>query len=180
MASLCRRVGRREVSVVADAVITEPCWKQVRTTLDQVQLAEMLRDTCLGLRGSLPKMLGGGEPEVSRGYMWAVVGARAGQQSGIRLPVEPSVVERPVGAPDEPGFARPAAQQPRIAYRTGFERYRCRVPHRGRIASCDIFMAQLRIEVIRDPRLQPVEIDVDEKRVAVGLDPRKRHWKQIG
>ena len=52
---VCRRVRHGEVSGgVANAVISEPCRKQVRTTFDQVQLAEMLCDICLRLRCSLP------------------------------------------------------------------------------------------------------------------------------
>ena len=41
-------------------------------------------------------------------------------------------------------------------------------------------MAQSRVEVIGDPRLESVEIDIDKERVTLSLNAGKRNRKQIG
>ena len=43
-----------------------------------------------------------------------------------------------------------------------------------------LLMAQVRVEVVADARLEPVEIDIDEECIAAGLDPRKRGREQVG
>ena len=40
-------------------------------------------------------------------------------------------------------------------------------------------MAQIWIEVIGDPCLESVEVDIDEERIAAGLDPRERPREQF-
>ena len=83
-----------------------------------------------------------------------------------------------VGEADEPGVVRPVAFQQRVTHRAGIE---SRSSFHGcRITPRDFLMAQGRVEVIPNARLEPVEIDIDEKTVAAGLDAGKRHREQIG
>ena len=41
-------------------------------------------------------------------------------------------------------------------------------------------MAQSLVEIVADSRTEPVEIHIDEKPVATGLDTGERYWEQIG
>ena len=110
--------------------------------------------------------------------MLPVVGARPIEQDAVPLPIEPAVVERPVGDADEPGLVRPPAIQQRVAHRAGVEPRGCL--HHARIAPRDFVVAQSCIEVVGYARPQPVEIDIDEEPVAAGLDAGERDWEQIG
>ena len=56
----------------------------------------------------------------------------------------------------------------------------CGCLHYGWIAPCNLFVGQARIEVVGNPRLQSVEVDVDQERVSACLNPRKRCREQIG
>ena len=83
------------------------------------------------------------------------------------FPIEPAIIERPVGEADESVINRPAALS--SASRTD-RASRTANPDElfisSRIKPCDLFMAQSCVEVIGDPRLESVEIDIDEERVA--------------
>ena len=118
------------------------------------------------------------DPQVPREHMRPVVGTWTIKQSTIRFPIEPSNIERPVGKKDESSFIRPTACEQRVANHVGIEPRRGL--HHARIASCNLLMAQRRVEVIGDARPEPVEIGIDEKPVSAGLDAGERHRKQIG
>ena len=118
------------------------------------------------------------QPPISLEHMGPVVGTWTIEQATIPLPIEPAIVERPVGETDETAFGRPAARDQRIADCSGIKPRRGL--HHARIAACNLFMTHICIEVIGDPRLEPVQIDVDEKSVAARLDARKRDREQIG
>ena len=89
--------------------------------------------------------------------MRPVIGALLVEQQTIRFPIEPAIIERPVGEADESGINRPAAFEQRIPYRTGVEPRRGL--HRARIAPCDFFVVQTLIEIIGDSHLESVEIE---------------------
>ena len=109
--------------------------------------------------------------------MGPIVGARPVEESAIGLPIEPPIVERPVGEAHEARLARAATRQQRLAHRAGVEVRRR--PHRRRVTPGDFLVAQGRVEVVRDSRLQPVEVRIDEKPVAAGPHPGERHRKQF-
>ena len=100
--------------------------------------------------------------------MRLVVGALLVEQFRVRFPVEPAIVERPVGEADEAGIGRSATCAQCVAHFAGVE------PRRGlhhtRIAPRDFFMAQSSVKVIGDADPEPVKIDIDKKPVAAGLD----------
>ena len=71
--------------------------------------------------------------------MRLVVGAFFVEQFCFRFPVEPAIVEWPVGEADEAGPVRPATCDQFLAHLTGVEPRRGF--HRARIAARDFFMA---------------------------------------
>ena len=118
------------------------------------------------------------QPPISLEHMGPVACALLVEQFRFRLPIEPAIVERPVGETDKTVFGRAAAREQRIADCSGIKPRRGL--HHARIAARDLFMAHICIEVIGDPRLEPVQIDVNEKSVPARLDARKRDREQIG
>ena len=49
----------------------------------------------------------------------------------------------------------------------------------GRIALLDLLMAQVSVEIVGDSRFEAIQIDIDDKRVAAGLDAGKRYLEKI-
>ena len=171
-----RKIGEACATVVvSDAVIVKPRWKPISAPLNQMSSADMLCETRLRFRRALPQVLGGRQPHVPLEHMGPVVCALLVKQFRFRLPIEPAIVERPVGETDETAFGRPAARDQRIADCSGIKSRRGL--HHARIAARNLFMTHICIEVIGDPRLEPVQIDIDEKSVAAGLNPWKRRWQ---
>ena len=79
---------------------------------------------------------------------------------------------------DESGGVGSAASEQFSAHGVGVEQRG--LLHDGRMAAGDVVGAQLRIEVFVDPRLERVEVNVDEESVAAGLDAGERHREQVG
>ena len=97
--------------VVADVVVAEPSGKHDGGTLDQMQRCKVFCEASLRLRRISSKMLSGGEPHIPLEHMWSVIRYRATKQTMFRLPIEPAIVERPIGVTDEPAFIRSAASE---------------------------------------------------------------------
>ena len=112
-----------------------------------------------------------GQPQVPGKHMRPVLGALFVEQLGLRFPVEPASVKGPIGVADEAAFRRPAAFEQRVSHLPAVEP--SRALHYSWIAPRDLIVAEGRVEIISDARLEPVNIDVDQERIAAGLDPRK-------
>ena len=138
----------------------------------------MLSRTSSRLGFTLLRSLVEGKPYVPLEHMRPVVGAFLVEQLCFRFPIEPSVIEWPVGVANETSPVRPAAPEQRVAHLVGVEP--CCALHHAWIEPRDFFMAQSCVKVIGDASFEPVEIGIDEKPVAAGLDAGKRRWKQIG
>lgn len=88
------------------------------------------------------------------------------------------MVEGPVHDPAEAVLDRSAASEkcfatcPRIEPRRGL--------HRARIATLDLLVGQARVEVVADAISEPVQVDINEKRVPVRQYSVEAHREQVG
>ena len=99
------------------------------------------------------------DPHVSFEHMPSVVWAWTIKQPSICLSVEPSVIVRPVGVANETRLIRVSPPEQSVAHRAGIE-VRSRI-HHGWVTPCDFLMAQGGVEIIRDPRFQPLKVNID-------------------
>ena len=168
---------RRAVVPDFDGAVAQIGREPARSAFDGVGGGDVVREAGLRFGFVAPQMLGRRQPQVPLEHMGPIIGARPVEEPTIRLPIEPPIVERPVREAHEARLARAATRQQRITHRAGFEVRRR--PHRRGVTPGNFLVAQGRVEVVRDSRLQPVEVRIDEKSVAAGPHSGKRHRKQF-
>ena len=95
--------------------------------------------------------------------MRLVVGALFVEQLRLCLPVKPSIVERTVRVTNETGLIGAAPPEQGVPYPAGVEPP-CSL-HDDRVPLRNLFVAQIRVEVIGDTLLEPVAVDIDEESV---------------
>ena len=120
------------------AFVGKPCGKPIGTAFYQMACAHILGTIRLWFVSILPQMLRVAQPQVSRKHMGLVVTARSIEQSAFCFPIEPAMIERPVGVTDEACFFRRAAFQQCIAHGVGVRL--SETLHCGRIAPADLVM----------------------------------------
>ena len=86
--------------------------------------------------------------------MRPVIGAFLVKEFRVAFPIEPAFVERPVGETHETVFARAASGPEHVAH--GSRVVARRRLHYARVTPAHFFMAHPRIEVVAEPRLEPV------------------------
>ena len=119
----------------------------------------------------------GRQPEVSFKHVWPIFRAWTIKQIRPCFLIQPAIIKRSVCLPDKIGLLWPAARTQPFPPRASIEpwgRF-----HRARIAPCNFFMANCRVEGIGHSRLQAVEINIDENPISPRVDSGKRPGKQV-
>ena len=140
--------------------------------------AEVFCENSLGFRRPLPQVLSGGQPWISPEHMRFVFCTLFVQKFCFGFPIEPTVVERSICEADEACLNGATSLKQLLASGTSVEP--SGILHYTRIASSDVLRAQGGIEIVSDPRLEPVEIYIDKKCVSIGQNPVKLGTKQYG
>ena len=101
------------------------------------------------------------QPQVPYEYVRLVLGALGVEEFRICFPVKPAIIEWPVGVAKKAVLCWPATHEQRITYRAADRTALSGVRITRWIASGYLLMGQIRIEVVGDPCIQTVEVDID-------------------
>ena len=165
-----RQVGAALLAVGVEARLRdlEPSREEVDTPVSELPVAKMMYHRTVG-KIVVDLTFVGTKPQITVHHVRPVVRTWAVEQLAIRLPIYPSCIEWPVAVSDEAILQWPAALEQGVTHFAGVvnpPRF-----HHGRVTPRDFFMAQVKVEVVRDPLLETFKVNVNQERIAASLDP---------